>query len=96
MTQDEIKHLASLSRIAIDDTTVEKFGSQITAILAYVSQVSELVTDNDQKVVGARYNVLRPDVITNEPGQYTKVIMAEMPATEGNYMKVKKILATDE
>jgi Asp-tRNA(Asn)/Glu-tRNA(Gln) amidotransferase C subunit len=58
--------------------------------------VSEIVADEAESVpqVGARYNVFREDMVTNEPDQYTKDILAEMPKTEGRYLSVKKILDT--
>jgi Asp-tRNA(Asn)/Glu-tRNA(Gln) amidotransferase C subunit len=42
------------------------------------------------------FNIFRQDEVTNEPDQYTKDILAEMPQTKGRYMAVKKILDIGE
>jgi aspartyl-tRNA(Asn)/glutamyl-tRNA(Gln) amidotransferase subunit C len=97
MQKDEIRQLASLSRIAVTDTEVDAFQTEISSILDYVGQIKELTSHvKQEKVPGAVFNKMRIDEITNEPGQYTEAIMAEMPAREGDFMKVKKILANDE
>ena len=97
MNQDEVKHLANLSRIELSPAEIEAFTKEMSAILAYVSQVKDIVSSEVNKVptVGLRHNIFRKDEVTNTPDQYTKDILAEMPKTEGRYMVVKKILNTD-
>ena len=41
-TTDEVKKLAGLARIRIDNTELEKFTSEFDAILAYVGQLEKL------------------------------------------------------
>jgi aspartyl-tRNA(Asn)/glutamyl-tRNA(Gln) amidotransferase subunit C len=97
MTKDEILHLGTLSRIALSPTEVETLSTQIDAILQYVSTVKDIVSDKaPEPNVGARYNVLRPDEITNKPGKYTERLLEALPQREGQYMLVKKILNQDE
>ena len=98
MNREEIEHLASLARIKLTEGEVERLPNELTAIVSYVSAVSDIVsdTDNSEPQVGARYNVFRKDVVTNQPDQYTEDILAEMPETEGRFMSVKKILQVDE
>ena len=96
METGDIKHLASLARIRISDNEAEGLKKDIDSVLEYVSVVSEITTDGDvTKKVGARYNVFRDDVVTNEPGSFTEALLAEAPKREGNYLKVKKILNQD-
>lgn len=98
MKQEEILHLASLARIKLTDEELSSLETELPKILDYVSVVSDIVADeSDAKPeVGARYNVFREDEVTNEPGEYTKDMMNEMPATENGFMKVKKILQTED
>jgi aspartyl-tRNA(Asn)/glutamyl-tRNA(Gln) amidotransferase subunit C len=97
MKKADIQHLARLSRIAVTDTEAEALQGEISSILDYVGQIQKMTgTGETEKTPGAIYNVMRADEITNEPGQYTEAIMAEMPAREGRFMKVKKILSNDE
>jgi hypothetical protein len=36
--------------------------------------------------------VLRADVVTNQPDQYTKAALAAMPQTAGRHLLVKRIM----
>ena len=97
MTKDEILHLGTLSRIALSPTEVETFSTEIDAILQYVSTISEIIEGEEtEPTVGARYNVLRKDEVTNNPGEFTERLLEALPEREGQYMSVKKILNQDE
>lgn len=96
MTKEEILHLASLARIQVSDQEVEKFQAEIQSILEYVGQVNDIVSDSDlEKVVGQVHNVFREDEVTNEPGSCSDDLIRAFPDSEGNYLKVKKILNPD-
>lgn len=92
MTKEEIVHLGTLSRLALSGEEVAAFQSDIDAILAYVSTVTSIVGETPEKSLGARYNVLRPDVVTNVPGSFTAALLAAAPHTSGQYVAVKKII----
>ena len=87
-------HLADLARINLTDAEVATFSAELSQIVEYVSVVSDIAADesDSQPAVGARYNILRSDVVTNEPDQYTKAALAEMPHTSGRHMLVKRIM----
>lgn len=71
--------------------------TELPKIVSYVSVISDITAaDADaEPQVGPLHNVFRSDVVTNEPDQYTDALLREMPATDGRYMKVQKILKTD-
>lgn len=96
MTKEEILHLGTLARIRLTDTEVETLQDEIERILGYVSSVNEIVAEQGiTKKVGAVHNVMREDAITNPPHTYDDALLAEMPARDGRYLKVKKILNPD-
>jgi aspartyl-tRNA(Asn)/glutamyl-tRNA(Gln) amidotransferase subunit C len=97
MTKEEVIHLAKLSRLELTPTEIENFTTEISAILEYVSTVQDIAGDgaNSSPRIGAVHNVFRKDEVTNVADEYTKDLLAEMPATEGRFMVVKKILNTD-
>ena len=96
MTKEEIQHLGTLARIRLSEAEIERFGTEITGILGYVSAVNEIVADSGvTKHVGARYNVMREDEITNPSGTHTDDLLASMPKLQGRYLKVKKIINPD-
>jgi aspartyl-tRNA(Asn)/glutamyl-tRNA(Gln) amidotransferase subunit C len=93
MEKKDILHLARLSRIAITDEEAEAFLPEIESILAYVGVVSEVATEASlTKKVGARYNVLREDVVTTLPETYSEKLLEAAPKRAGRYISVKKIL----
>jgi len=98
MKREEIAHLASLSRIRVTDAELEKLEAELSSIVSYVSAVSDITGDDADTApqLGARHNVFRKDEVTNEPGEYTDALIAEMPDKDGRYMKVKKILGGTE
>ncbi len=96
MTKEEILHLGRLSRIKMTDDEVVAFKAEIDPILEYVSAVDRLVDSGDlRKVPGAVHNVFRDDVVSNEPGSYTKDIVGAFPKSRGGLLEVKKILDPD-
>lgn len=94
MKAEDTKHLASLARIELTEQEVATYTDEIAQIVDYVSVVSELAADEAgaDPQVGARYNVLRADVVTNKPEEYTNDALREMPRTSGRHMLVKKIM----
>lgn len=98
MERTDIEHLARLARITLDESEKATLANELPSILDYVGVVTDIAGDNTESEpqVGVRYNVFRKDEATNRPDQYTADILAEMPHTEGRYMKVKKIISQDE
>ena len=97
MKKEDIEHLASLARIKLTEEEKDGLVDDLSSIVSYVSEVSEIASDDidSEPEVGARFNVFRKDEVTNEADQFTDDILAEMPDTDGRYMKVKKILKTE-
>lgn len=92
---EDIKKLADLARIGVEDTEAESLAGEIDAILGYVGQVKSVAgSDSPLKVRGdgGDMNVMREDINTNITGTYSKELIAEFPESENGYLKVKKIL----
>jgi len=93
ISREEVAKLANLSLMAVDENELETLASEIDAILGYVSEVTKLVdSDTQEQERPILRNVMRDDVVTNEPRQYTKRMLDEMPDKDGDYLRVKKIL----
>lgn len=45
LSKDEIAHIAHLSRLAMDDATLERLGGDLNAIVQYVDVLNEVDTD---------------------------------------------------
>ena len=93
MERKDIEHLAKLSRIAVTDEEADALAKDITSILGYVSDIEEITgSKEEEKKVGALFNVMREDANPHEPGIYTEDLLSLAPERDGRYVKVKKIL----
>ncbi len=90
--KEEIEKLAELARITISPKEVENLPGEIDVILKYVSMVNNISLDKEDKYLGDTYNVMRKDENPHEGGVFTKDLLHEAPATERDYIKVKRIL----
>jgi aspartyl-tRNA(Asn)/glutamyl-tRNA(Gln) amidotransferase subunit C len=98
MKREDIEHLSNLARIRLTETEMENLPKELSSIMSYVSAVNDITADNSDMTprLGARFNIFRKDEVTNQPNEFSKDIIAEMPTTEGRFMSVKKILQMDE
>ncbi len=91
--KEDVEHLATLARIELTEHEAEQFAHDISSILGYVSEITDLTgTGAPEKKVGALYNVFREDTDPHEAGKYTDDLLALVPERQGQYVKVKKIL----
>ena len=98
MNREEIAHLGTLARLSLTEAELVRLEAELSAIVSYISTVTEIAgeTGDTTPTVGARFNVFRPDIVTNEADQYTEALLNEAPERSGRYLKVKKIIALDE
>jgi aspartyl-tRNA(Asn)/glutamyl-tRNA(Gln) amidotransferase subunit C len=95
-TTEEVKKLATLARISVEDAELEKFTGEFDAILAYVGQLEKL--DLPQGSGGEKaplHNVMRADGEPHTPGAYTETLAMQFPAREGDALVVKQIISHD-
>lgn len=95
ITKEEIKKMASLARMELEEKEIESLTLEVDSILGYVGQVSN-ISGNLKNEVSETHNVLRSDIPQNEKNQYTEDILNNAPSREGNYLKVKKILGNSD
>ena len=91
ISKEDIQNLANLARIEVAPDEVEKMTTEIDSILGYVGVIKDVAFDAERVVPNLR-NVMRDDVPTNGPGEYTEKLLENAPQREGGYLKVKKIL----
>ncbi len=98
MQLEDIKKLAQLARIDMSDEEMTKIAKDFDPILAYVSQVQEALKLSEHISLDKEpenyflHNIMREDKVTNNRGEYTEKIMAEVPDTDSGFIKVKQIL----
>jgi aspartyl/glutamyl-tRNA(Asn/Gln) amidotransferase C subunit len=98
MKLEDIKKLANLARIDMDESEMKEIAKSFDSILAYVGQVQEVSKIKNIDLASKKpedyflHNVMREDLPTNKRGEYTDKIIAEMPDKQNGYLKVKQIL----
>jgi aspartyl-tRNA(Asn)/glutamyl-tRNA(Gln) amidotransferase subunit C len=94
VSSDDVKKLANLARIELQDAEVEKLRGEIESILQYVDAVQKVPMP--EGVAASPHldiqNVMRDDGTPHETGKYTAEIVAQFPNEDENFLKVKKIL----
>lgn len=95
MNKEKVLDLANLARIKLSPSEAENLSHEFESILKYVGDVKEISSVENSKPAPTDFslrNVMRKDGEGHESGLYTEKILAEAPAREGDYIKVKKIL----
>jgi aspartyl-tRNA(Asn)/glutamyl-tRNA(Gln) amidotransferase subunit C len=94
-TTEEVKKLAALARIRVEDAELEKFTKEFDSILAYVGQLEKLELPSGSESKPALRNVMREDAEPHTPGAHTEKIVEQFPAREGDALSVKQIISHD-
>ena len=96
ITLDEVKKLASLSRLKLSDEEMVRMQHDMTAILAYVDKLKAAAGKESGPVMSTNKNVLREDVNPHAGDLYTDKLINAAPKHEPRYVKVKKILGSSQ
>lgn len=93
LLREDILKLAQLSRLGLTDAEVDEFAEELTAILGYVEQLSDVDVRGlkpTSQVTGLS-NVTRQDVV-KDYGYKTADLLKNVPQTEGDLIKVKRMI----
>ena len=92
VTKEDIRDVALLSRLEMDDAELEKFTGQMQKILEFASMLGELdMTDVEPTFHAAPMkNVLREDVAL--PSLPVEDVLANAPDPMGDFFSVPKII----
>ena len=93
LSRDEIATLARLSRIDIDPSEEERFGSQLSSILSYVDMLKHVDTSGveyEYQVPGLE-GVTRADEALLNDDIERKEIIAQFPEKKGDLLRVPGI-----
>lgn len=89
---DEVRHLAALSEINLNDDELTSLTTDIDNIVDYINQLDELDTNNVEPTfqLTGLHNIWREDTI--EPQLPREKLLELAPAAENNQVKVPKVL----
>ncbi|MFY9252407.1 MAG: Asp-tRNA(Asn)/Glu-tRNA(Gln) amidotransferase subunit GatC [Fuerstiella sp.] len=92
MEIEEVRKVASLARLSLNESELTTYGEQLTQILGYVKVLDEVDLDGVQPMPHAveLSNVFREDV--RQPSLPTTDALANAPKTDGRFFQVPQIL----
>ncbi len=95
LSPDEVRHVARLARLALTDEEVTDLAPQLSAILGYAEQVSEVAADDVTPTVHplAPSDVTRPD--EPRPSLSRDDVLAGAPQVEQDRFAVPRIVAEE-
>lgn len=93
---EQVKKVANLARLQLTPEEEQQFTSQLSSILAYFEQLSELNTGDIPPTTRAIdvHNITRED--RQEAYQQREALLQQAPEQDGDYFQVPQILSSDE
>jgi aspartyl-tRNA(Asn)/glutamyl-tRNA(Gln) amidotransferase subunit C len=89
----DVKHVALLSRLELDEKDLDVYSKQLAAILSYISKLNEVNTDNVQPTshpLSTLKNVYRKDAL--KPSLRVEETLSNAPSKEGDQFKVPQVI----
>lgn len=96
LTLDDVRHVARLSRLALDEPALHRLTPQLESILEYVAKIAAVDTAGVEPMAHALplANVLREDEV--ESSLPLGKVLQNAPETDGPFFKVPKVIGGDE
>ena len=94
ITKDEVKHLAKLSNISLNESEVENLRGDLENIVNYIKQLDELNTENVEPTysVSENQNIWREDEIDNYGVGKEELLAVAGEKIAAGQVKVPKVL----
>lgn len=96
LSADEVRHVAMLARLWLDEDQVEHLASELSAILEYAEKVGEVAASDVEPMTHPfpLDNVFRPDEPTATLDR--DELLAQAPEAEDDRFVVPRIVSEDE
>ncbi len=93
---DQVKHVAKLARLWLDEAHLRRLAGQLEPILNYVNKMASVDVTGVEPMAHALplHNVFREDLV--RPSLPLDKVLANAPASDGPFFKVPKVLGADE
>ena len=92
LDQDDLRKIAFLARIKIEDAELEPLADELNSIIGWVEQLGEVNTDGVQPMTSVAEMLApqRPDQVTD--GNVTEKVLANAPDRVKDFYAVPKVL----
>jgi aspartyl-tRNA(Asn)/glutamyl-tRNA(Gln) amidotransferase subunit C len=96
ITRDEVRHLADLARIELDDAELDHLAPQLSVILESIASIAEVASADIPPTSHAipLTNVFREDVV--RPSLTAEQALSGAPASEQQRFSVPRILGDEQ
>ena len=92
VTNEQVRHIARLARIAMSDEEIERLAPELNNILGWVEQLGEVNTDGVEPlatVIDQKLR-LRDDVVND--GDIRDKVLANAPEAQHGFFAVPKVI----
>ena len=92
VSNDQVRHIAKLARIAMSDEEIERLGPELNAIIGWVEQLGEVNTDGVEPLTAVidQKLRLREDAVTD--GGIRDQVLANAPEAQHGFFAVPKVI----
>jgi len=93
ISKEEVKHIAHLARLSINDKEINSFQEDLGEILNYVDRLKTVKTKEKENVTAKKiFNIFRKDKFSaGKPNHKKKNFLREAPDRKDNFFKVPPI-----
>jgi aspartyl-tRNA(Asn)/glutamyl-tRNA(Gln) amidotransferase subunit C len=92
LSSEEVRKVARLSRLALDEAQVERFRTQLSAVLGYVERLREVDLSGVEPMAHVGDSVNRLDEDRPGPTLPNEALMRMAPEKMEPFIKVPKVL----
>ena len=92
VTNEQVRHIARLARIAMSDAEIERLAPELNNILGWVEQLGEVNTDGIEPLTAVidQKLRLRDDAVTD--GNVRDDVLANAPDAQHGFFAVPKVI----
>ncbi len=92
ITDKDIKKIAKLARIAIDDNSCENLTKQVSGVINWIEQLNEINTDNIKPLTNVNQSslIMAQDVVSD--GDIADDILSNTKHSKYNYFSTPKVI----
>ena len=92
LTEAQVRHVAKLSRLKLDEEQVRRYTEQLGAVLGYFEKLKELDVEGVEPMAHGTelHNKFREDVVTE--ALTVEQALANAPRADGQFFVVPKVL----
>lgn len=92
VTNEQVRHIARLARIAMSDDELERLVPELNAIIGWVEQLGEVDTDGVEPLTAVIEQKLRLRDDAVNDGNIREEVLANAPEAQHGFFAVPKVI----